>query len=192
MTVDNAPDRTLRVIPATHAKGSHGPNGAMGERRDTTVLPVVEEAAEGPSTGDRSRNSRVSSLTMESDGRPLTPAKDGDEMKPGFGNPLFGGHGSDSGSSSNARPPPTPPKTGNGYNGQLKPDSADSGYGVGGNSGSNGSNGINGINGINGGLKSLTGSQKSLNARSQISRDSLDKALPPLPKVDSHRRQDVS
>lgn len=177
---DNVPDRTLRTIPAAAAtsaqgpaKSVHGLSAAGVERRETTVLPVVEEAAEGTSTGDRSRHSRISSLGTESDGRPLTPAKDGDEMEPGFGNPLLGGHSS-SGNSSKARGPPTPPKTGHGYNTQLKPESADSGYGV---SGSNGSNGSNG------GLRSLTGSQKSLNIRPQVSRDSLDKALPPLPKI---------
>lgn len=181
--VDNVPDRTLRTTAAS-GKGGHGPNGAMVERRETTVLPVVEETAEGPSTGDRSRNSRVSSLKTESDGRPLTPAKDVDERQPGFGNPVFGGHSGSNGSSSKTRPPRTPPKTGHGYGGQLKPDSADSGYGVGSSSGS-GSNGLNG-------LKSLTGSQKSLNARSQISRNSLDKALPPLPNGGAPRSQDVS
>ncbi|KXX76346.1 hypothetical protein MMYC01_206171 [Madurella mycetomatis] len=169
---DNAPDRTLRTIPAA----------AGVERRETTVLPVVEEAAEGTSAGDRSRHSRISSLGTESDGRPLTPAKDGDEMEPGFGNPLLGGHSS-SGNSSKARGPPTPPKTGHGYNTQLKPESADSGYGV---SGSNGSNGSNG------GLRSLTGSQKSLNIRTQVSRDSLDKALPPLPKIKPPTAQGLS
>jgi 1-phosphatidylinositol-4-phosphate 5-kinase len=177
---DNAPDRILRTTvpsPASSSKAGHGPNGSSVERRETTVLPVVEEAAEGTSMGDRSRNSHLSSLTTESDGRPLTPAKDGYEREPGFGNPLLG---SRSGSGSKARPPPTPPKTGRGYGGQPKPESADSGYGVGANGSSNS------------GLKSLTGSQKSLNIRSQLSRDSLDKALPPLPNASSAHPQDVS
>ena len=139
-------------------------------------MPVVEEAAEGVSTGDRSRNSRVSSLTTASDGRPLTPAKDGVEMEPGFGNPLLGERSGSRGSGSKTRPPPTPPKTGHGYSGQSKPESADSGYGVGASGSSNG------------GLKSLTGSQKSLNIRPQISRDSLDKALPPLPQAANSSR----
>lgn len=196
--LDNTPDRTLRAIPASSSPGTHS-LAAVGERRETTVLPVVEEAVEGPSTGDRSRNSRVSSLmTAESDGRPLTPAKDGDEKAPGFGNPLLRGHGGSSSSigASSSRSPPTPPKTGHGYgyggyNGQVKPDSADSGYGVGGNSHSHSGSRINGSNGSHGGsngasgLRSLSGSQKSLNnsrPSGQISRDSLDKALPPLPK----------
>lgn len=183
----DVPDRTLRTTvsaPSTSSSGAgkagHGPNGVVAERRETTVLPVVEEAAEGVSTGDRSRNSRVSSLTAESDERPLTPAKDGDEREPGFGNPLLGGRSSSRGSGSNTRPPPTPPKTGHGYTGPTKPESADSGYGI----VTNGSS--------NGGLKSLTGSQKSLNIRPQISRDSLDKALPPLPNASSSRLQNVS
>lgn len=183
--LDNAPDRTLRTISATAAtnppssvKAGHGLNAQGIERRETTILPVVEEAAEGISTGDRSRNSHISSIGTESDGRPLTPAKDGDELEPGFGNPLLGGHSSHC-NSNNARPPPTPPKTGHGYNSQLKPESADSGYGV-------------GSSGSNGGLRSLSGSQKSLNVRMQISRDSLDKALPPLPKVNSPTAQGTS
>ncbi|KAL2260438.1 hypothetical protein VTK26DRAFT_5535 [Humicola hyalothermophila] len=182
--VDNAPERTLRAIPVTSSSGGHT-LAAGGERRETTVLPVVEEAVEGPSTGDRSRNSRVSSLLTESDGRPLTPVKDGDEKAPGFGNPLLRGHSSAGlGGSSNSkeRPPPTPPKSGYGYSGQGKPDSVDSGYGVGSNGGSS-----------NGRLGSLSGSQKSANARSHIGRDSLDKALPPLPTASSSPwAQDVS
>ncbi len=187
----HTPDRTLRATisaPPTGSPGAgkagHGPNGSAADRRETTVLPVVEEAAEGTSTGDRSRNSRVSSLATESDGRPLTPAKDGYDLEPGFGNPLLGGRGgsrgSGSGSGSNSRPPPTPPKTGHGYTGPTKPESADSGYGV----VTNGSS--------NGGLKSLTGSQKSANIRAQISRDSLDKALPPLPSPSTSRPQHAS
>jgi 1-phosphatidylinositol-4-phosphate 5-kinase len=156
------------------------PNPAKPERRETTVLPVVEEAAEGTSTGDRTRNSHISTAgTIESEGRPLTPAKDGYELEPGFSNPLLGIRSSSS-NGSHGRPPPTPPKAGHGYNGQAKPESADSGYGVG---GSNGSNGV---------LRSLTGSQKSLNGRAQLSRDSLDKALPPLPKVNSPTAQGLS
>ncbi len=185
----HAPDRILRTaVPASPTgspgagKAGHGPNGLAADRRETAVLPVVEEAAEGTSTGDRSRNSRVSSLATESDGRPLTPAKDGYDLEPGFGNPLLGGRSGSrgSGSGSNSRPPPTPPKTGHGYTESTKPESADSGYGV----VTNGSS--------NGGLKSLTGSQKSANIRAQISRDSLDKALPPLPNASSSRPQHAS
>ncbi|SPQ24814.1 6688802f-91b9-475c-9813-8d2fdf3b3046 [Thermothielavioides terrestris] len=184
---EDVPNRTLRTVvtgPTPSGKANHGPSASVSERRETTVLPVVEEAAEGPSTGDRSRNSRVSSLLTESDGRPLTPAKDGDEMEPGFGNPILGVRNGSKGSNGMARPPPTPPKTGQGFDGRAKPDSADSGYGIGSGSGS--------TSGSNGGLKSLTGSQKSLNIRPQISRDSLDKALPPLPKVSSSRPHNVS
>lgn len=136
----------------------------------------MEEAAEGVSTGERSRNSAISSAISEgeSEFRPLTPAKDGEEMEAGFGNPLLRG----STTRSRGPPPPTPPKTG--YNGHvdgttisLKPQSADSGYGF------NGSNGVLG-------LKSASGSQKSLASgrmKPQFSRDSLDKALPPLPST---------
>ncbi|KAK4235161.1 hypothetical protein C8A03DRAFT_37011 [Achaetomium macrosporum] len=172
-TEDSVPERTLR------ATAGHGSNAPGAERRETTVLPVVEEAVEGPPTGDRSRNSRISSLLTENDYRPLTPAKDGDEMEPGFGNPILGTRIGNRGNSSITRPPPTPPKTGYGVNGQQKPESADSGYAIGSNGGSNGR------------LKSLTGSQKSQNIRPSISRDSLDKALPPLPKAGSPLSQNV-
>ncbi|KAM7185134.1 hypothetical protein V8F33_012580 [Rhypophila sp. PSN 637] len=174
-------DRTLRAIVSPPAgSNSQSVSSSAGERRElplssqTNILPVVEEAAEGVLTGERSRNSAISSAISEgeSDFRPLTPAKDGEEMEAGFGNPMLRG----STPRSRGPPPPTPPKTG--YNGHgdgtaggLKPQSADSGYGF---------SGING--GIN--LKSASGSQKSLTSgrmKSQISRDSLDKALPPLP-----------
>ncbi|KAK3290614.1 uncharacterized protein B0H64DRAFT_331791 [Chaetomium fimeti] len=184
---DDAPERVLRTIitaPPNNSgtgKPGHNPNAPAGERRETTVLPVVEEAVEGTSTGDRSRNSRVSSLTTDSEVRPLTPAKEGDELAAGFGNPLLGSRDGSRGSSIQARPPPTPPKTGHGYTGRSKPESADSGYGV----------GVSGSSG-NGGLKSLTGSQRSLGLRQQISRDSLDKALPPLPNGGLPRSQHAS
>ncbi|KAK4192305.1 hypothetical protein QBC35DRAFT_246153 [Podospora australis] len=169
---DSVPDRTLRTTASAPPK-THGPTSPpMGERRETTILPIVEEAAESGSTGNRSGRSHISS-TDDSDYRPLTPAKDGIESQPGFGNPLLrerirGDPG---------RPPPTPPKTGHGYGSILKSDSVDSGYGV---------------LGGNGGLRSVSGSQKSLHGKSSLGRDSLDKALPPLPKLDSTSPQGVS
>ncbi|KAL2019936.1 hypothetical protein VTK56DRAFT_9028 [Thermocarpiscus australiensis] len=175
-TEDKVLERTLRTVASAPSGGAgpskivHGPN-ASSER---TVLPVVEEAAEGTSTGDRNRTSHISSVMTDSDLRPLTPAKDGDEMEPGFGNPILRAHRS---TNNKARPPPTPPKTGHGFNTHLKPESADSGYGVGDS------------NEGNGGLsRSDTGSQKSLKVHPQISRDSLDKALPPLPAIESSGR----
>ncbi|KAK0725456.1 hypothetical protein B0H67DRAFT_598707 [Lasiosphaeris hirsuta] len=168
---DDVPERTLRT---TITSPKHGPPPTPGER--TTVLPVVEEAAEG-STGDRSRNSHISSTLTENDIRPLTPAKDGQEREPGFGNPLLGGHYN---GNRTRGPPPTPPKTGHGYALNMKPESADSGYGV------------SSANGSNGGLRSATGSQKSLRIQAQISRDSLDKALPPLPRIGSVSTEGLS
>ena len=176
-TEDNVPERTLRTIATP---SNHGPSGSGAERREAAVLPVVEEAVEGASTGDPSHGSLVSSLVTEGDGRPSTPRKDGDEKRSGLSSLLFGGRRNNSSSSSSTRPPPTPPKNGSAYGGRLKPDSADSGYGVSSNGGSSS------------GLRSRTGSQKSLNVQSQIGRDSLDKALPPLPKMKSGRPQDVS
>ncbi|KAL2141092.1 hypothetical protein VTI28DRAFT_2890 [Corynascus sepedonium] len=184
-TEDNVPERILRTTitaPSNNqptGKPSQNGNPSGSERRETTVLPVVEEAVEGTSTGNRSRNSHVSSLTTESEARPLTPAKEGDELEPGFANPLLGSRNNSKGSNISARPPPTPPKTGHGYTGQAKSDSADSGYGV-------------VINGGSNGLKNRAGSQRSLGIPQQLSRDSLDKALPPLPRLNSARPQDAS
>ncbi|KAK0625216.1 hypothetical protein B0T17DRAFT_265909 [Bombardia bombarda] len=182
---DEIPDRTLRTTlspnggTSGNTKHGHGPTSPAAERRDhasQSILPIVEEAAEGGSTGDRSRSSHISSIMTESDCRPLTPAKDGVELEPGFGNPLLRGHGS----SHRGRGPPTPPKTGYGQGAPVRSDGADSGYGIGGLVGNS-----------NGDLRSATGSQKS-NSRIPIGRDSLDKALPPLPNMNSPPTQGVS
>ncbi|KAK4447746.1 hypothetical protein QBC34DRAFT_123556 [Podospora aff. communis PSN243] len=168
----DVPDRTLRTT-TTSGKHTHGSVTTPGA--GSTVLPIVEEAAEGSTMGERSRNSRISStMTAESD-RPLTPAKDGQEMEAGFSNPILGAH-----HPPRRAPPPTPPKTGHGYTSALKPESADSGYGV------------TGVGASNSGLKSATGSQRSLRLHPQLSRDSLDKALPPLPRPSDHPSQSVS
>ncbi|KAK1829361.1 hypothetical protein QBC39DRAFT_134931 [Podospora conica] len=161
-----------RVIRTTITSPKHAAATTPGA--GSTVLPIVEEAAENSTMGERGRDSRISStMTGESEYRPLTPAKDGREAEAGFGNPILGGHGS----YRPRVPPPTPPKTGNGYGGG-KPESADSGYGV--------------VSGGNGGLRSATGSQRSLGMQPQISRDSLDKALPPLPRASEQPAQGLS
>ena len=179
VTEEDVPERVLRTTvttPGGTTKHSQPPSPGV-DRRDPphasapSILPVVEEAQEGGSTGDRTRNSHVSSLITESDGRPLTPAKDGLEPEAGFGNPLLGGRG--------IRGPPTPPKM---YGAVPKPESADSGYGVTANGNMNGDG--------NGDMfiKSGTGSQRSGTAgkvKTSISRNSLDKALPPLPMKSS-------
>lgn len=183
---ENIPERTLKTSVSaatvttavatgpTVTKSMQASSGRSERHESATsvtqaaILPVVEEATEALSTAAHSRNSHISSLTADSDGRPLTPAKDGEEREAGFGNPLLGIHRN----LSNGRGPPTPPKTGNGQSGHMKPQSADSGYGVTGG----------GFNGH--ALKGSIGSQRSLNVRSQLSRDSLDKALPPLPRAD--------
>jgi 1-phosphatidylinositol-4-phosphate 5-kinase len=179
MSEEDVPHRTLKttspsvgiIIPATTAATATpaGVNGikhasqqpGLPDRRESTAqaLPVVDEAGEGSSNGEvASRDSRLSSRTMESDGRPLTPAKDGEELGAGFGNPILT-HGSRKGGS-----PPTPP-----VSTHLKPESADSGYGV------------TGIG--NRSRSGTTGSGSKV--RVQLSRESLDKALPPLPRLDS-------
>jgi len=127
------------------------------ERRESTTtgaLPILEEAGEGSSVGDPSRNSHLSSQTAESEGRPLTPAKDGAEFSPGFASPVLS-HGSRNGD--NNRPTVTPKPS------YLKPESADSGYGV---------------------SRSRSNTAGSgAKVKMQLSRESLDKALPPLPKL---------
>jgi 1-phosphatidylinositol-4-phosphate 5-kinase len=137
---EDVPERTL------------GTTKISGDRRESVllvthepVLPVVEEAAEAASTGGRSGRSREE----ESDGRPITPAKQIDG-RPGGGSFV------------RTQGPPTPPK-------YLKPESQDSGYGAIGNG--NGSGGM-----------SRENSLKVIRAR--LSRESLNKQLPPLPKGD--------
>lgn len=148
------------------------------------ILPVLEEApGEGSSTGGRS-GSRVTVPTAASGrdldddddedesetDRPLTPAKDGQERGAGFGNPIFFSSSPNSNRSSrrsargNGGGPPTPPKTANsgGVAAAKKPESADSGYGT-----------VGGSNQI----------KIPLRVRQSVSREELDKALPPLPPV---------
>ena len=190
---EDVPERILRTTPtatgailpaaaAATATSSNSLGAALKhgppewERRESTnppILPVLEEAAEASSTGGRSgsrisHNSQFSSRTTDSDARPLTPAKDGEEYSPGFGTGILSTHGS--GKSNKA--PPTPPKTGYGT-GYLKPESADSGVGV-----------SAGNRARSGSQASKASSTASARMRSQISRESLDKALPPLPKLD--------
>jgi 1-phosphatidylinositol-4-phosphate 5-kinase len=171
---EDVPDRILKATSAPPdiaasavSKRPPIPSSQHTERRESailgaaTVLPVVEEAAEVGSTGERSRSSHGTSVTTGSDDRPLTPAKDGVEREAGFGNPLI---------NNKSRGPRTPPKPAM----LKKPDSADSGYGV---------SGVHSA--AANALKSATGSQKSLQPRTSISRESLDKALPPLPRSDT-------
>ncbi len=135
--------------------------GVHSDRRESMqqpALPIVEEAGEGSSTGSRSGSSRISVRTTESDGRPLTPAKDGEESAAGFANPVMGHH-SHSSSSGEHSPPTTL------HPGYLKPESADSGYGVSGTRSRSGT----------------LGSGRKLKA--QLSRESLNKELPPLPRL---------
>jgi 1-phosphatidylinositol-4-phosphate 5-kinase len=157
---EDVPDRTLKTASAPPSMGSI--TVPIAERRDgsvtgaASVLPVVEEAAEGTTSPPeaQSRNSHISILTSETDGRPPTPAKD-----TAYVASVLGGNKS-APPYPTGPPPPTPPKTGYGTN--LKPESADSGYGVA------------------GGLKTV-GSVRSMSGKESINRESLDKELPPLP-----------
>ncbi|KJR83497.1 1-phosphatidylinositol-4-phosphate 5-kinase [Sporothrix schenckii 1099-18] len=134
------------------------PHNDRRESMQQPVLPIVDEANENSSTGGRSHSSRFSSHTAASDDRPATPAKDKDLPVR-----LSGGSASAVGSHRDPSPP-TPPATG-----YLKPESADSGYGVSGTRSRSGTVGT-------------VGSGRKL--KMQLSRDSLDKELPPLPKLD--------
>lgn len=177
------PERTIRTtgssltgimpsITATAAApGLGGGNGQGSVGRDSTANPIletVEETGENSTNGGRDHSvSRTSNRSTESSqGRPITPAKDGQEPY----NPMLSHirHAP-------SRAPPTPPKTagglasnGNGHSqGKrlTKPESADSGIGVELTRARSGSQRGHGSGAING----------------QMSRDSLEKALPPLP-----------
>ncbi|KAL8376889.1 hypothetical protein RB595_007834 [Gaeumannomyces hyphopodioides] len=183
----DVPERVIRtVVPApggiptlattaSHIMMVNGLANSAGpsERRESlqaaAVLPVVEETAEASSTGGRSR-SRVSirsGLSTTDSERPVTPAKDAPSLtamsqQAGFGiMPYSSSRGSNR---PPGHPPPTPPKSSH-----LKPESADSGYGV-----------------VGGGASVSTGRARSGSGSASlgkggISRSSLDKALPPLP-----------
>lgn len=184
-TEQGIPDRTIKttgspftgILPSISTAPIPPLSGSSGQSPNGTnpVLETVEETGEGSTSGGRDHSaSRISSLTAGSEGRPLTPAKDGYEPSAGFANPVL------SHIREPARAPPTPPKTagglvgnGNGHGKRLtKPESADSGIGV--HPG-----------------RARSGSQISQGSgkhgvKIQLSRDSLDKALPPLPLVDRY------
>ncbi|ROW09947.1 hypothetical protein VPNG_06261 [Cytospora leucostoma] len=155
-------------LPTSNGQVPHGRESA-----NHPSLPIVQESGESLKNGQRSHSaSQVgqASQSRMADGRPVTPAKDGRHH--GFGNPML----------SNVRQPmqgpPTPPKTSgsmagnaNGYyygKRLMKPESADSGIGV---------------HGMGPERPSSQHSYSSGRAgfRGQLGRDSMDKALPPLP-----------
>ena len=149
------------LSPSLSASGgpqqqSQGVPSYTAERRESTqhpALPIVDEAGESSSLGgrSRSRSSRFSNRTLDSDERPPTPAKDKIPVVAGNAPPgQFGRLGSSSGGSNS-----------------LKPESADSGYGVSGTRSRSGSMNL--------------GKQIKL----RLSRESLEKDLPPLPPLDS-------
>ncbi|KAL1875945.1 hypothetical protein VTK73DRAFT_9656 [Phialemonium thermophilum] len=173
---DSIPERVLRTSAVTlgavgaPSVSKHGQGSSPDRRESSTasppaILPVLEEATEANSTATQSQTSHSSNTATEEDNRPLTPAKDGKEKDSGFSDVLLGAHGRLNGN----RGPPTPPKTGYGRTVHAKPGSADSGYGV-----------ASGTVSANSTVAPMH--HKPLNLRPQVSRDSLDKALPPLPK----------
>ncbi|ROW07458.1 hypothetical protein VMCG_03929 [Cytospora schulzeri] len=171
------PSIATATAPSLGAAVSQIPHGR--DSNNQPILPVVQETGEGLTNGQRyhgsSHASQFSGRAGESDGRPLTPAKDGQDRNAGFGNPNM------SNGRELHRGPPTPPKTagsiaGNGNNSLLKrltkPESADSGIGV--HAPAPG--------------RERSGSQRSYASgkagyKGQMSRESMDKALPPLPGV---------
>ncbi|CAK7214212.1 Phosphatidylinositol-4-phosphate 5-kinase [Sporothrix eucalyptigena] len=136
--------------PSSPSISANGPPNDRRESMQQPALPIVDEVGENSSTGGRSRSSRFSNHTVESDDRPPTPAKD--KIPVVAGNAPVSHYDR------------TGPSIGS--NG-LKPESADSGYGVSGTRSRSGT----------------VGSGKQV--KMQLSRDSLDKELPPLPKLDS-------
>lgn len=183
-TEQGVPDRTMRTsgssntgilpsITAAAAPGLGGGNGQGPIGRESTTTPIletVEETGENSMNGSGSRDhrsavSRLSDRTADSEGRPITPAKDGQEPH----NPMLSHI-----RQAPSRAPPTPPKTagngnGNGHSQRLtKPESTDSGIGV-------------EIGRKRSGSQLRGNGQGGSGAKGQMSRDSLEKALPPLP-----------
>ncbi|EFX03358.1 hypothetical protein CMQ_5408 [Grosmannia clavigera kw1407] len=138
---------TVTTSGGTLLPGAVGPSGSQQQ----PVLPIVEEAGEASSIGGQSRhNSRPSSKrsmrSLFAGHRPTSPAK---------GERSGGENGGSSSNNNN--------NNNNNGNNTLKPDSADSGYGVSGTRSRSGTVGSN------------------HKAAIQLSRESLDKDLPPLP-----------
>ncbi|OAA65239.1 Phosphatidylinositol-4-phosphate 5-kinase [Niveomyces insectorum RCEF 264] len=165
--------------PAAASNATFG-GGHGSERRESTqqppVLPIVDEAGEGSSTGEPSRESRFSVRTTTT----TDTSSDGGGVVGGGGDGSASASGS--GGSHNhtgrvtATPPPpttttttTTPPSHTPPSAYLKPESADSGYGVSGTRSRSGTMGT-----VGSGHK----------VKMQLSRESLDKALPPLPSLD--------
>lgn len=162
------PSIAAATAPSLMATNNPIPNNH--DSANQAILPIVEEPSEGSTNGEHDH--RINNTTAGPDGRPWTPARDGHS---GSGNPAL------SNMREPSRAPPTPPKTsgsmvGNGsafgHGKRLtKPESADSGIGVHEMMG-----------------RARSGSQVSKysdrgSVKGQMSRESLDKALPPLPAV---------
>lgn len=185
----DVPERVIRtVVPApggVSTLATVAPSGAVAnglgnsmgltERRESlqtaAILPVVEETAEASSTGGRSRShaSIRSAISTTTDSeRPITPAKDTPSHPAMSQQPGFGALSYTPGRASTrppGHPPPTPPKSS-----YLKPESADSGYGVVGGGGTSVPTG-----------RARSGSGSASLGKGGIGRSSLDKALPPIP-----------
>ncbi|KAK2609614.1 hypothetical protein N8I77_003108 [Diaporthe amygdali] len=189
-TEQGIPDRIIRttgsagggILPSIAAATAPSLMASNNDAANQAILPIVEEPSEGSTNGERDHGAnrhghgdRTSNVTAGSDGRPWTPARDGqDRNSSGSGNPVL------SNMREPSRAPPTPPKTsgsmvGNGsafgHGKRLtKPESADSGIGV------------HEMGRARSGSQVSRYSDKA-GVKGQMSRESLDKALPPLPAV---------
>ena len=163
---------SIAAATAPSLMATNNPISGSHEAANQAILPIVEEPSEGSTNGEHDHGAnRSNNAGAGPDGRPLTPARDGQDR----------GNQGLSNMREPSRAPPTPPKTsgsmvGNGsafgHGKRLtKPESADSGIGVHEMMG-----------------RARSGSQVSkysdkAGVKGQMSRESLDKALPPLPAV---------
>jgi len=173
-TEQGVPERVIKttgtasggIFPSIAA--ATAPSLVATDAANQAILPIVEEPSEGSTNGEHDHSAnRSGNATAGPNGRPVTPSRSGNPAISNMREP--------------SRAPPTPPKTSGSMagNGSLfghgkrltKPESADSGIGVHEMMG-----------------RARSGSQVSKysdkgSVRGQMSRESLDKALPPLPAV---------
>lgn len=159
---------SIAAATAPSMMGTGNPVSNTHDAANQAILPIVEEPSEGSTNGEHDHSANRSGNGMAGpNGRPVTPS--------GSGNPAI------SNMREPSRAPPTPPKTSGSMAGNgsafghgkrlTKPESADSGIGVHEMMG-----------------RARSGSQVSKSSekgsvKGQMSRESLDKALPPLPAV---------
>lgn len=173
--------------------------GRSSRRTDEDAGPSqINQHHKGPHGDDRPGSEAGDSSDDSSDdddNRPLTPVKDGSESAAGFGNPVFlsspgrrqqrerqrRARAESSGTAATAATTATTVVTAASPTRlSKKPESADSGYGTAGGGGSGASSSLCAPPTPAAAGPSATASAKQ-KVRQSISRESLDKALPPLP-----------